>query len=135
MDKKALMDGMSDFLSTVFIAFFLFLVVGFMIGAAAHKSEEITFEAIADFKKMDSAINNLRLGVHKGADVNPEKIDELVANSKVLGGKIITGCGDYFAKDDCNNDIIGVTAERPPGVVCFWDESKRQCSELKPPEI
>lgn len=128
MNKKALMDDMFDFLSTVFIAFFIFLVVGFMFSAAINKSEEITSEAIADFKKMDSAINNLRLGVHKGADINSDKIDDIIANSKVLAGKTITSCGDYFAKDDCNKDIVNILADRPD-IYCSWDESKSKCRE------
>ncbi len=121
--KKAMMDDMFDFLFTVFLAFFIFLIVGVMITGATQKSEDLTFAGIKEFKRVDSAINNLRVGVQKGVDLDPEKIGERIAQSKVLNGKIITECYDYTGDTDCTSDPIGV------GDVCKWFET--ECLELK----
>ncbi len=116
MNKKAQTRDLADF----FIMFSLGLVFFFLFGLALFfggvgDTTKYTINSISEMKKIDSAINNLRIQVYDGNNLENQDINQLVSNSKDLRGKTITTCADYILENDCLNNPMNVGSG-----LCAW---------------
>lgn len=124
-NKKGMMDDLFDFLFTVMILFFLFFFINGALNSSIKENQAKSLDSIAEIKRIDSALNNLR-GQMQEVDLDPDLIDEKIAQSKVLGGKTITDCPDYWTKEDCNQDVVGIK-QRDTDFYCGWSEALQRC--------
>ncbi len=123
--KRAVIEDLMDFLFTFIVGFFLFFFVSGAFSYTIEASRAKTFDNVADFHRVDAAVRNLQIAVQEGQPVTAEQIDSLVKKSRVLGGKTITTCADYFAPEDCAHDAIGLYEQS--GDSCSWDAEKHSC--------
>ncbi|MBU0727479.1 hypothetical protein KKA95_02235 [Patescibacteria group bacterium] len=115
--KKGMMDDLFDFFFTLAASVFLLLFIGAALRGGIESSNQQSLNEVADFKQIDSAINNLRVLLNEGTNLETIDIDEMVRNSQVLGGYTITTCYDYIKDIDCTPDPIGVGP-------CIWVNDK-----------
>ena len=123
--KKGGIGDLIDFLFTFIAAFFLFFFVSGAFAYTIEASKTKTLDRIAEFNQMDAALRNLQIAVQEGQPLRVEEIDQKISESKVLGGRTITMCADYFAPEDCNKDSVGLYEQS--GDSCNWDEEKHYC--------
>lgn len=123
--KRAVIEDLMDFLFTFILAFFLFFFISGAFSYTIDASRTKTLNNIADFNRLDAAVRNLQIAVQEGQPVAVEEIDQRVRQSKILGGKTITTCADYFTPEDCAKDTIGLYQQS--GDYCSWDKEKHYC--------
>lgn len=129
-NKRGMMDDLFDFLFTIVMAVFFFTFLNYQLNAGIELSNANSLDKAADFQRQESAVNNLRRQIQHGEPVEPDKVGELIAQSKVLGGRTITNCRDYWNKEDCNQDVVGLHKNSPDK--CLWEEESRQCIYFVP---
>jgi len=122
--KKGMMDDLFDLFFTVFASIFLLLFISAALTGGIKNSNEKSLKEVADFKQIDSAINNLRVLLYEGEDLEKINIDEMINKSKILGGRTITTCHDYTKETDCITDPIKVGEGN-----CRWFDD--ECLTLK----
>jgi hypothetical protein len=125
MNKKAQTNDLAGF----FIMFLLGLVFFFLFGFALifgglGDTSKYTADSISEMKKADSAVNNLRIQIYEGNNLEEQNINQLISNSKDLRGKTITTCTDYVLKNDCTNDPMNIGSGFCSwlGNVCHYDD-------------
>lgn len=131
LNKKAMMDDFFDLIFTVMVSFFLLFFLNFTFQGSVETSNKQSLEHLADFKRLDSAINNIRVQLHDGESLEGKDLPHLIQNSKILGGKVITNCRDYFTKEDCTTDQVSIHTEN--NLVCSWNNNLKKC-EVKSTE-
>ena len=123
-NKRGMLDDLFDFLFTITAAFFLLIFLGTILNGGVSESNEQAITKVAELRHKESAINNLRIQIYQQDNFfSIEEIDDQVAGSKVLAGRVITGCSDYITEVDCNADTMGIV-ENYPGTSCNWKEGK-----------
>ncbi len=127
--KKAMMDDFFDFLFTVIAAVFLFYFLTFTLNQGVKESDNQALDELSTFRRLDSGVNNLRLQLYEGQSLTPKEIGVKIEKSKILGGKVITGCADYFTKADCEKDSVAIH-EDDDNNKCIWKESSKNCYTL-----
>jgi hypothetical protein len=90
-------------------------------------------EHLADYKRLDSAITNLRVQLSQHHNLNHKNIPTLIENSKIIGGKVITNCRDYFAKEDCAKDIVNIHSSYSDNLYCEWNDNLKTCEVKSTP--
>ncbi len=125
MNKRGMLDDLFDLSFMVVIFLFALIFVNGALSYNIQKSQTISLQQAADTNRMLSAITNLRTQIYQGNTIDPQDLDLRIAQSKVLGGKVISGCWDYYTAQDCNDDVVGLYAES--GDYCSWSESRKQC--------
>lgn len=131
MNKRGMLDDLFDLLFTVIISFFLLFFVNAALLSTVEQSQSVSLKEAATMNQALSAITNLRVQVHQGAAINPSEIESKIASSKVLGGRVITGCEDYYASEDCNNDVVGLYTKSADS--CQWSDAQKSCQFI--PEV
>ncbi len=127
-NKKGMMDDLFDFLVTVMaIVFLLFFVGGIMMRSVEHSNSQ-SVSALSELRRVDSALNNLRVQLQEGSNLETADIPQLIEKSTVLEGRVITSCADYWAREDCENDIVQIG-----GFACRWKEAAQRCAYVPPP--
>lgn len=126
MNKKAILDEYFDLIFTLAAVFFLFFFLSFALKSGTANAEEASLKKVSNFNFISSAIANLRVQEAQDYGLDTDKINEQIANSKKLGGKTITNCRDYIVKEDCNQDIVGLT-KNLPHTACIWKDSAEEC--------
>ena len=121
-NKKGMMDDLFDFVFTVTSLFFLLFFLSIYFTSNVIHSHEISTTNIADFKRIDAALNNLQLQSHEGF-TDPDNIDSQISSSNIWNGKVITTCHDYNRENDCNTDPMGKGGQ----LSCEW--SGNSCYE------
>lgn len=124
-NKKGMLDDVLDMLALIIVPMFGLLFLNLIFNQNIIDSHEAAIADINEFKRIDSATSNLLVQIQSGETVDPNEIDKLVEESKVLGGRTITNCRDYWNQDDCTKDTMDL---HPNSVEeCFWQEEKEQC--------
>ncbi|GEM_PF-6782238 len=126
LNRKAMMDDFFDLIFTVMVSFFLLFFLNFTFQNSIENSNKQALENVADFNRLDSAANNLRVQLHERASLAGKNISSLIEESKILGGKVITSCADYFTKLDCEKDIVAIYEDDDTNK-CIWKESSKNC--------
>ncbi len=126
LNRKAMMDDFFDLIFTVMVSFFLLFFLNFTFQNSVENSNKQSLENVADFNRLDSAVNNLRVQLHQGNSLAGKNIPSLIQESKILGGKVITSCADYFTKPDCEKDIVAIYEDDDTNK-CIWKESSKNC--------
>lgn len=126
LNRRAMMDDFFDLIFTVMVSFFLLFFLNFTFQGSVETSNKHAIENIADFNRLDSAVNNLRIQLHEGESIAGKNLTQLIQNSKILGGKVITTCEDYSTKIDCEKDIVAIH-EDDDNNKCIWKESSKNC--------
>ncbi|MBT4539423.1 hypothetical protein HOI26_01400 [Candidatus Woesearchaeota archaeon] len=117
--------GQSSFLNLVdlSIGFFIFIVffflVIFLLWTGTSEAESVSLDGVSSFKQTESAINNLRIQMQNGADLTGLNLTEEIASSRLLDGKVINSCYDYFSEEDCVNDVLSLVTDQPL-LSCEW---------------
>ncbi len=124
--RRGMMDDLFDFLFTVTMAAFLLYFVGFVLNQSAAGGAHASLDTVADAKRLDSGINNLRVQLYNGENLEQINVSTFVARSKVLGGRVVTVCGDYLTKTDCEKDVVALY-EADDSTSCVWKESSKSC--------
>lgn len=132
-NKKGMLDDVFDLLALVIIPVFGLLFLNLALNQNIINSHQASLENVQDFRRLDSAISNIRIQLQSGETIEPEEIDKLIAESKVLGGRVITNCRDYRKKEDCAQDIVGL--HKDSAGKCLWEEESRQCVYFMPVEV
>ena len=126
-NKKAMLDDLFDFLFTITTAFFLLIFLGAILNGGVNESNKQAITRVAEFRQTESAVNNLRIQIYQQDNFfTIEEIDDQVAGSKVLAGRVITGCSDYITRTDCTSDAVRIYTNTP-GFSCDWDEEDGEC--------
>lgn len=124
--------NMIDLVLLFFSGIMAYFVISLILFGGFGTAEKASLDKVGQFKRVDSAIRNIYVQLYEGEEVKAEDVDEKIANSKVLGGRTITDCQDYFNKDDCNNDLVEI-GKNQPEYYCKWDDSVNRCNfEIKP---
>lgn len=129
MNKKGMMDDFFDFIFTVIIAFFLFSFIFWTLDYSVQNSNEASMEVLRDYQRLDSGVNNLRSAVYLGYNYEGVDLNAKIKETKVLGGKTITNCNDYFTKEDCDSDRVA--SEKTAEYKCAWNEEMKKCEILR----
>ena len=124
-NKKGMLDYVLDVLVMVIVPLFGLLFLNLVLSQNISGRQQASVENIADFKRLDSAASHLLLQLQSGEAIEPSEIDQLIAQSKVLGGKTITSCQDYWNKEDCRQDIVGL--HQDANGRCRWEEEFQHC--------
>ncbi len=122
MNRKGMLDDVFDLLFTVIVGFFLFFFLNGVLNAGVNQSQDRSLAGLDSFRLKESALNNLRVQVQEGALDNPASIDQRIAASKVLEGRTITSCSDYWREHDCIVDILDIL-EVIDGS-CVWQDGR-----------
>lgn len=125
-NKKGFLDDTLDLLAIVVVPIFGLLFLGLVLNQNIIDSHKASAESVHDFKRLDSATSNLLVQIQAGEEIDPKKIDKLIKESKTPGGKTITDCSDYWAKEDCNNDLVKIKVEDDRHR-CGWNEALQKC--------
>ena len=126
-NKKAMLDDLFDFLFTITTAFFLLIFLGAILNGGVNESNKQAITRVAEFRQTESAVNNLRIQIYQQDNFfTIEEIDDQVAGSKVLAGRVITGCPDYITKTECNGDAVGIHKNNQ-GLSCDWYDDNGDC--------
>jgi len=131
--KKAMMDDFFDLIFTVMVCFFLLFFINFTLQSSTNNSNKQSLEHLADYKRLDSAITNLRVQLSQHHNLNHKNIPTLIENSKIIGGKVITNCRDYFAKEDCAKDIVNIHSSYSDNLYCEWNDNLKTCEVKSTP--
>ncbi|MEW5896786.1 MAG: hypothetical protein AB1668_03790 [Nanoarchaeota archaeon] len=124
--------NMIDLVLLFFSGIIAYFVISLILFGGLGTAEKASLDKVGQFKRVDSAIRNIYVQLYEGEEVKAEEVDEKIANSKVLGGRTITDCSDYFDKEDCNSDLLGISKNQP-NYYCKWDDSLNKCGfEIKP---
>ncbi len=108
-------------LSIVFI-----FIVGIMLFIVSKGSSKGAIENFESFKQIESALQNLRMQMQAGVNLEGINLEEKIKNSKIAGGKVITSCNDYIDSNDCGTDTVKIAGGR-----CVWSaEAGVGCREL-----
>lgn len=119
--------NMVDLVLLLFSGIIAYFVISLILFGNEGVAEKASLDKVGQFKRVDSAIRNIYVQLYGGEEVRAEDVDEKIANSKVLGGRTITDCLDYFDKEDCNSDILGISKNQPE-YYCQWDDSANKCN-------
>ncbi len=123
--KKGVIKDLIDFMFTFIVGFFLFFFISGAFSYTIEASRTKTLDNLADFHRLDAALRNLQIAAQEGQPLSVEEIDQRVRQSKILGGKTITTCADYYTPEDCAKDTIGLYQNS--GDSCQWDTEKHDC--------
>lgn len=126
-NKKGNVTG--DTVDLLFIAIVGFFAILFIISTfnwGIQEAEKVSQSKISEFKRADSAINNLRVQSQEDIFIDSNNINERIKRSRILGGKTITDCHDYITITDCNADTVGIW-EPNSGIYCEWNKEKNEC--------
>lgn len=119
MNRKGMLDDLFDLLFTVIVGFFLFFFLNGVLNAGINQSHERSLLELDSFRLKESAINNLWVQVQEGVLNDPASINQQVAASRVLEGRTITGCSDYWREHDCIVDTLDITDGS-----CTWQDGR-----------
>ena len=111
-------DGM---LILIFSVVF-FVIVGLSLAWNNEVSNKQPIKNIEQFHLKDSALNNLFVESQEN-NLEGKDIDVLVKSSKILGGKVISSCGDYSFQEDCKGDAVNLYPAQ--GDCCQWGDDNR----------
>ena len=126
-NKRGMLDDLFDFLFTITTAFFLLIFLGAILNGGVNESNEQAVSRVAEFRQTESAVNNLRIQIYQQDNFfTIEEIDDQVAGSKVLAGRVITSCPDYITKTECNGDAVSIYTNIP-GFSCDWYDDNGEC--------
>ena len=125
MNKKGMMDDFFDFIFTAIVAFFLFSFIFWTLDYNIEDSNKASIEVLRNYQRLDSGVNNLRSAAYFGYNFEGIDLNKKIQNTKVLGGKTITNCKDYFTKEDCDKDRI--VTEKGADFECKWNDAARAC--------
>lgn len=115
MNRKGMLDDLFDLLFTVIVGFFLFFFLNGVLNAGINQSHDRSLRELDSFRLKDSALNNLKVQVQEGVLNDPASINQQVAASRVLEGRTITSCADYWREHDCDVDSLSIA-----GGDCTW---------------
>ena len=130
-NKRGMLDDLFDLVFTGVISFFLLFFVNNALLHTIEQSESASLHEAADTNKILSAIANLRTQANMDNSLVSSEINQKIDQSKVLGGKVITNCNDYYTKEDCDNDVVGITSTSAD--YCQWSDTQKTCQYV--PEV
>lgn len=116
MNKKGFIGDLLDLFYLIGGTVVIILVASLALNTAVSANNQKTLFSVAEFERVNSAINNLRVSLDEGNDIDPRNIDNMIKDSKAYQGKIITTCLDYQDKTGCESDPIKVAVNS-----CAWD--------------
>src|SRR3989344_5055612 len=122
-DKRGILDDVFDYLFLVLVGVFMLFFLGNYLNAPIENGKEFSLRNLAQFHYQESAIQNIRVQEYSGLQVDPQAVDLMIQNSKVLSGKVITSCRDYTTKVDCSGDAVGISFTG-----CSWDSAGEVCA-------
>lgn len=127
-NKKGMMDDLFDLFFTVFAAVFLLIFISAALTGGIKDNAKRSIGEIETFKKAEAAINNLRVHMQQGYNLEGANLDEKITQSRELGGKIITTCSDYLEQSNCDNDVVRlIPTHSQDQYECWWDLEKNRC--------
>ena len=122
-NRRGILDDVFDYIFIVFIGLFMIFFLGNYLNGPLEHGTEISLHNIAQVHHTESAISNLRINVYVGFRLDSDHISEMIQNSRVLAGRVITSCTDYNSRVDCTSDTTGISLTG-----CVWDSSVSSCS-------
>lgn len=125
-NKKGMMDDFFDLIFTVIAAFFLFIFITAALQGGIKDSNQRAVMEVNDFKRAEAAINNLRVNMYQGYNLEGTDLTRKITSSRELGGRTITTCSDYLEESNCDTDVLGLV-HPASGLKCFWQTEKRIC--------
>lgn len=111
LGKKGMLDDLFDLIFTVVISFFLLFFVNAALLHSVQQGQQASLQDSTEMNKALSALANKRIQINLGLP--------------------ITGCGEYYTKEDCENDAVGLYAQSPD--YCRWNEAQKVCQYV--PEV
>lgn len=124
MNKKALLDDVFDLFFTIIVGIFMLLFLGMVLGGGVKESHKQSLEEVTEFKRLEAGLNNLKIQMGEGYNLEKINIPEQVAKGRILGGKTIAVCQDYLEESTCNSDPVGVMGSEEWR--CWWEDN--QCT-------
>ena len=121
INKKGQIGDAIDLFMTVSLFIILFLFFSFTFLAVSKAKEQQTSNLVKGVSLNTEVLSNLYYQLYKDEDLSDINIDTIIANTKILGGKVIRSCPDYEEELHCNKDLKMVSIGG-----CSWVESKCQ---------
>ncbi|HLC71266.1 MAG TPA: hypothetical protein VJI32_04610 [Candidatus Nanoarchaeia archaeon] len=122
-DKRGILDDVFDYLFLVLVGIFMLFFLSNFLNAPIENGKEFSLKNLAKFHYQESAIQNIRVQESSGLQINHQNVEHLMQQSKVLGGKVITSCSDYFSRVDCTADAVKISTTG-----CAWNSEINRCS-------
>ncbi|MBU0470182.1 MAG: hypothetical protein KKA62_05660 [Nanoarchaeota archaeon] len=114
--KKAMMDDLFDLFYTLAVSILLLFFINAALSGGIDQSNKKSVSKLEEFKLVSSAVANLKVYLYEGGDLKDKDLDQMVARSKILGGRTITTCSDYLYEPDCTADPLKVSGDSR----CIW---------------
>lgn len=116
--KKGIVSiNMLELFSMVAFTVIIYFLVSLLLFAGIDSSHKDSKDGIAAFKRVDAGVQNLRVLLQDGANLQAINIETTAERSGVLAGKTITSCMDYVMERDCVDDT---TAISDGTFICQW---------------
>jgi len=130
MNKKGLIGDMFDLFYLVAGTIVILVVASLALSTSINSNNQKSLFEVADFKRVDSAVNNLKVLISEGENIDVGNVDNLIKSSKRYEGRTITSCFDYIDEFGCNNDPIKVAT-----ISCIWEENECKWSSQPKPNL
>ena len=127
--KNGVIDDFFDFFFTFIVGLFMFFFLAFVLNGSAAAADAHAVSSAGQIKSTEAALNNLRVSMQFGENLEGQNLSQRIASSKILGGVWISSCSDYTNEIDCKDDTIGIipTEEKEFGNRCAWQTDDHNC--------
>jgi len=129
INKQGVIDDFFDFFFTFIVGLFMFFFLTFVLNGSAAAADAQAVSSVGQIKGTEAALNNLRVSMQFGENLEGQNLSQRISYSKILGGVWISSCSDYTNEIDCKDDTVGVIPadEREFGNSCVWQAADREC--------
>ena len=116
--KKGIVSiNLLELFSMVAFTVIIYFLVSLLLFAGINSAQKESKNDIAAFKRADAGVQNLRVLLQDGANLEMINIETTVERSGVLAGKTITSCRDYVTERDCVDDTAAISDGT---FICQW---------------
>ncbi|MDP3990178.1 MAG: hypothetical protein Q8Q01_03150 [archaeon] len=116
--KKGIVSiNLLELFSMVAFTVIIYFLVSLLLFSGIDSAHKESKDNVAAFKRVDAGVQNLRVLLQEGANLQLINIETTAERSGVLAGKTITSCTDYIVERDCIDDT---TAISDGTFLCKW---------------
>jgi len=116
--KKGIVSiNLLELFSMVAFTIIIYFLVSLLLFSGINSAHNESKDNVATFKRVDAGVQNLRVLLQEGANLQAINIETTAERSGVLAGKTITLCTDYIAERDCIDDTAAISDRT---FLCKW---------------
>ncbi len=120
--KQGILGDVLDLSYLIAGAIIILVVASLALTSGINDSNHKSLVELGDFKRVDSAIANIKVLTAGGEQIDPSQVEDLIKRSKVFAGRTITSCFDYRNEEDCNTNPVRVGSSKAGIYACRWHD-------------